>query len=83
MKYYKATARCSECDNKFLYALTEEEIEESAILEAMCPECGEIVELENLTPCSESVYESIIKVYEASLDEDLEFDIEDFEDDDW
>ena len=27
MKYYKTTARCSECDHKFLYALTEEEIE--------------------------------------------------------
>jgi len=49
IKYYKTTARCSECDFKFLYALTEEEIEESDILEAICPECGEIVELENMT----------------------------------
>jgi len=46
----------------------------------MCPECGEMVELENLTPCSESSYESIIEVYEDSLEEDFEFDIDDFED---
>jgi phage FluMu protein Com len=80
MKYFKTTVRCSECNHKFLYALTEEEIEESDILEAMCPECGEMVELENLTPCTESTYESIIEVYEASLEEDLDFDLEDFED---
>lgn len=80
MKYFKTTVRCPECGTKFLYALTEEEIEETNILEAMCPECGEMVELENLTPCSETAYEDIVEAYEDSLDEDLEFDIEDFED---
>lgn len=82
IKYYKTTARCSECDFKFLYALTEEEIEESDILEAICPECGEIVELENMTLCSEIAYENIIEAYEDLLDEDFEFDIEDFDDED-
>jgi hypothetical protein len=39
-----------------------------------------MVELENLTPCSETTYEDIIEAYEDSLETDLEFDIEDFED---
>ena len=82
MRYYKATARCPACGTRFFYAVTEEEIEERDVLEAMCPECGELVELENLTPCSESSYENIIEVYEDSLEEDFEFDIEDFEDGD-
>jgi len=46
----------------------------------MCPDCGEMGELENLTPCSEEAYEGIIEAYENSLDEDLEFDVEDLED---
>jgi peptide subunit release factor 1 (eRF1) len=81
MKYYKTTARCPACSAKFLYAVTEEEMEEDGVLEAMCPECGEMVELENLTPCSEATYESIVEAYEDSLDEDIEFDVDDFEDD--
>ena len=80
MKYYKTSARCANCGAKFLYAVTEEEIEESNVLETMCPDCGEMVELENLTPCSEEAYEGIIEAYENSLDEDLEFDVEDLED---
>ena len=86
MKYYKTTARCPTCGTKFLYAVTEEEIEESDILEAMCPDCGDMVELENLVPCSEAAYDGIIEAYEDLLDEDLEFDIDDFEDfddEDW
>jgi len=80
MKYLKTTVRCADCGARFLYAVTEEEIEESNILEAMCPECSNMVELENLTPCSEEAYEGIIEAYEDSLDEDIEFDIDDFED---
>ncbi|UCC63851.1 MAG: hypothetical protein JSV36_01985 [Anaerolineae bacterium] len=80
MKYFKTTVRCADCGARFLYAVTEEEIEESNILEAMCPECGNMVELENLTPCSEEAYEGIIEAYEDSLEEDIEFDIDDFED---
>lgn len=80
MKYYRASLRCPECDTKFLYAVTEEEIEEINILAAICPECGELVELENLTPCSETTYEDIIGAYEDMLEADLEFDIEDFDD---
>ncbi len=80
MKYFKTTVRCPACGAKFLCAITEEEVEESENLEAMCPECGEMAELENLAPCSETAYESIVEAYEDSLDEDLEFDIDDFED---
>jgi len=80
MKYFRASLRCSECGTKFLYAVTEEEIEESSILEAMCPECGEMIELENLTPCSETTYEDIIGAYEDMVEADLEFDIEDLVD---
>jgi hypothetical protein len=81
MKYFKASIRCSECSTKFFYAVTEEEVEEINILAAMCPECGEMIELENLTPCSETMYEDIIEAYEDSLETDFEFDIEDFDDD--
>lgn len=90
MQFYRTTVRCVDCNTKFLYAVTEEEMEETDILEVMCPECGEMVEVENLTPCSEETYEGIIEAYEGLLDEDLEFDIEDLEDwddldqdDDW
>ncbi|OQY21178.1 MAG: hypothetical protein B6I34_07700 [Anaerolineaceae bacterium 4572_32.1] len=86
MKHYKTTVHCPVCDTKFLYALTEEETEENAILEAMCPYCGEMVDLEKLTPCSEVIFEDIIEVYEDLLEEDFEFDIEEFEeelDEDW
>jgi len=82
VKYYKTTVRCANCSTEFLYAVTEEEIEESSILETICPECDEIVELENLALCSKEAYERIIEVYEDSLDKDLEFDIDDFEDQD-
>lgn len=82
MKYYKTAVRCANCGTKFPYAVTEEEIEESSILETICPECDEMVELENLTLCSKEAYERIIEVYEDSLDKDLEFDIDDFEDKD-
>jgi len=80
MKYYKTSVRCSACGAKFLYAVSEEEFEENDTLEAMCPECAEMVELENLTPCSESAYESIVEAYEDSLDEELDFDLEDLDD---
>ena len=81
MKYYKASIRCPECGTKFLYAVTEEEVEESDLLQALCPECSETIELESLTPCSETTYKDIMEAYEDSVEADLEFDIEDFEDD--
>lgn len=74
MKYYKATVRCPACSTKFPYAVTEEEVEEADILAALCPECEDMVELEHLTPCSETTYKDIIEAYKDSLDEDL-FDI--------
>jgi len=81
MKYYQATTRCPACDAKFLYAITEEEIEEIDILEAMCPQCGEMAELENLVPCDEMTYEGILEAYEDSLDEEDEFNLLDLKDD--
>ena len=82
MKHYKTTACCSACGTKFLYAITEEEIEETDILEATCPECGAMAELKNLIPCNELTYEDITETYEDWLEKDLEFDIDDFEDQD-
>ena len=79
MKYYKATVRCPVCDTQFLYALTEEETEENTILEAMCPDCGEMVDLEKLTPCSEVTFKDIIEVYQDLLEEEFDFDIKEFE----
>jgi len=35
-----------------------------------------------MTLCSEIAYENIIEAYEDLLDEDFEFDIEDFDDED-
>lgn len=81
MKYYQTTVRCPSCGHEFLYAVTEEEVEGDHILETMCPECGEMVELENLTPCSEEAYERIIESYQDSLDEDVEFSVDDL--DEW
>ena len=63
MTYYKTTARCPVCDTKFPYAITEEELEAGDVLEAMCPECGEMVELESLVPCSEETGEDIMAAY--------------------
>ena len=85
MKYYRTSVRCANCSTKFFYAITEEEIEADDILGdilgILCPDCGEMVELENLTPCGEEAYERIIEAYEDSLDEELGFDIEDKDDD--
>jgi uncharacterized Zn finger protein len=87
MKFFKTSIRCAACGTKFLYAITEEEVEEDPFLETMCPGCGEMVELENLTPCSELAYENIIEAYEDSFDKEFDFDTfeEELDDDedDW
>lgn len=89
MKFFKTSVRCPACGAKFIYAITEEEIEDDDFLEAMCPGCGEMVELENLTPCSELAYENIVEAYENSFDDDFDLDFEmleeelDGEQDDW
>lgn len=69
MTNYKTTAHCPVCDTKFLYAITEEELEASDVLEAMCPECGEMVELEGLVPCSEATGEDIMAAYRDSVND--------------
>jgi len=84
MKYFYTKAKCPECRLAFRSAVTEEDIEDGSAQEVTCPRCGEQVDLEAYTPCSEGIYDKINDEYEELEDRfGLEEYDEDEEDDDW